>query len=319
MLSLLLPILVWAANCPKDFAKVVQKPAVVSVGGRAVAYQFLPAKNAKGTVLLLNGLMIRMKDWRTYAQKLRAEGYSVLQVAYSGQPESIAKNARPRFDEPITGEMLAEEIAAVIEKTKIDPPLHIHAYSYGSFPGLEYAQRYPENVASLTLLNPMAKSLGNYMPQAALANATLNQMRSVSALMDPFGLFGGARQIANIQDNAYRKSVRDSLAKYKAGEHYPASMDRQAFEDGTVELTMGAKDFDLKAYAERKLPKINLLLAKEEFYPEMRADQLAFFRALKKSTKGQLHIFAKYGHNDLLGSAEDDFLQVVTPLLNNTR
>ncbi len=319
MLLLLLPILAWAANCANDFAKVVPKPAALSVGGRTVAYQFLPAKNPKGTVLLLNGLMIRMKDWRSYAQKLRADGYSVLQVAYSGQPESLAKNSDQVFQDPISGEMLAEEIAAAVSHVKIDPPLHIHAYSYGSFPGLEYAKRYPDKVASLTLLNPMAKSLGNYIPQAAMANATLNQMRSVSALMDPFGLFGGARQIANFQDSAYRKSVRDSLAKYKAGDHYPASVERQAFENGTVELTMGAKDFDLTDYKDLKLPKINLLLAKDEFYPEMRADQLAFFRALKKNSKGKLHVFDKYGHNDLLGSAEDDFLRVATPLLNNTR
>lgn len=319
MLLLLLPLLTWAVDCPKDFAKVVPKPAAISIGSRTVAYQYLPAKNSKGTVLLLNGLMIRMKDWRSYSQKLRAEGYSVLQVAYSGQPESIAKNSRPRFDEPISGEMLAEEISTVIEKVNIDPPLHIQAYSYGSFPGLEYAKRHPDKVASLTLLNPMAKSLGKYIPQAAMANATLDQMRSVSALMDPFGLFGGARQIANFQENAYRKSVRDSLAKYRAGDHYPASMDRKAFEDGTVELTMGAKDFNLQDYADLKLPKVNLLLAKEEFYPEMRADQLAFFRALKKNSKGKLHVFDKYGHNDLLGPAEDDFLKVGTPLLNNTR
>jgi alpha-beta hydrolase superfamily lysophospholipase len=319
MLLFLLPLFAWANNCPVDFAKVVPKVSAVSVGGRTVAYQYSPVKNPKGTVLLLNGLMIRMKDWQSYAKKLRAEGYSVLQVAYSGQPESIAKNSAPQFAEPISGAMLAEEIQAVITKAKIDPPLHIHAYSYGSFPGMEYAKRHPDQVASVTLLNAMAKSLDNYIPQAAMANATLEQMRSVSALMDPFGLFGGARQIANFQENAYRKSVRDSLAKYKAGEHFPARVVRRDFEDGIVELTMGAKDFDLADYAGVKLPKIHLLLAKEEFYPEMRADQLAFFRALKKTSKGKLHVFDQYEHNDLLGAAEDDFLQVATPLLNNTR
>lgn len=320
MLFLFFTTLAMAANCSVEFAKLAVRTQTVALQDRAVSYQFHPVENSKGTVLLLNGLMIRMKDWDSYRQSLQEKGYSVLQMSYSGQPESLVHSTFPAPSGPVTGEMLAEEIEAVVKASKASPPLHIHAYSYGSFPGLEYAKRNPKQVKSLSLINPMAKSLDNYIPQAAMANATMNQMKTWNAMMDPFGLFGGARQIANLQETAYRNSVRDSLKKYKAGTHYAESLDRETFEAGTIELTMGAKEFSLADYADETLPKVNLVLSKEEFYPQMREDQLSFFQSLQGKAKGKLHTFEQYGHNDVLGEAEDDFLNVLTPLLEeNTK
>lgn len=317
MLFFLFSALALAANCSLEFAKLSVRTQTVALQDRVVSFQYHGVENSKGTVLLLNGLMIRMNDWESYRKSLQEKGYSVLQMSYSGQPESLAHSSFPAPNAPITGEMLAEEIDAVVKASKAAPPLHIHAYSFGSFPGLEYAKRFPKKVKSISLINPLAKSLDNYIPQAAMANATMNQMKTWNAMMDPFGLFGGARQITNLQETAYRNSVRDSLKKYKAGDHYPDTLEREAFEAGTVELTMGAKEFSLADYSDTSLPKVNLVLSKDEFYPEMREDQLDFFQSLHGKTKGKLHTFDRYGHNDVLGDGEEDFLEVLTPLLQD--
>jgi hypothetical protein len=67
---------------------------------------------------------------------------------------------------------------------------------------------------------------------------------------------------------------------------------------------MGAREFDLRSFSSKELPKVNLVLVGNEFYEPMKADQIAFWKALPEKSRGNIVEFDAFGHNDILGDAE---------------
>jgi pimeloyl-ACP methyl ester carboxylesterase len=276
--------------------------------GRRVVYRTSKVENPKGTVLLLNGLMVRMKDWDSYIQRLNAAGYNVTQMIFSGQPESMleaSKNGLPAFaKKPITPAMLTEEVGAVLKAAPSDGPLHIQTYSFGAMAGIHYANKNPKDVASITMITPLVQSLDHYIPQVQQANAAFQGMQASAALFDPFGMFGMRQSLEEMKTQAYRKSVNDSLLKYEPGKGYVAGLDPESFRAGVTELSMGARDFDLRTFSNKDLPKVNLVLVGNEFYEPMKKEQIEFWNALPPRSKGTIVEYDAFGHNDILGDAE---------------
>jgi pimeloyl-ACP methyl ester carboxylesterase len=294
--------------------------ATLQVKGRPVYYQWVKAEPSKGTVLLLNGLMVRQEGWHQYMQDLAAKGYSSVSMAFSGQPESLVGLKGPlpvHLQEPITANQLVEEARAVLSAVKASGPVHLQGYSFGAMAAIHFAQQHPKEISTVTLVAPMTKALHNYMPQAQMAQSAMDQMQNLqSSLFDPFGFLGVKNQWEAQRQSQYRSTVRQTLANEVAGEDYVAGVERAFFEAGIVELTMGAREFDLGSYSASPLPLVHMILPKEEFYSQMREHQLAFYRSLPVASRGALVVMDRFGHNDVLGAARTSMISISDQLMN---
>lgn len=323
LLSLWLSPSTFAARpCPTAFAAVSARAAdgvLYLSGGRAVRYLVhRSAGKPKGTVLILNGLTSHLDGWNEFVAALQKSDFDVVQMAFSGQQDSLLrlKNARaPFLSEPITRAMLVEEIEAVLAEAKGRGPLNITTWSFGAMAGMEFAAKHPGQVKMINLITPLTKPFDKYNPEAIAATAAFEQMAAAAKLWDPFGLLGTARKMEAMQTDAYRNTVMSSLDKYEEGEDFLRGLDKEVFKKGITELTMGARDFELAGFASTDLPRVNMILSRDEFFDQMKEDQLAFFRSLPASSRGSLVALDAFGHNDMLGDAEAHTLDLTQKLL----
>src|SRR5690606_31424411 len=55
----------------------------------AVYFKYNEAKSGQPTVVLLNGLIYPISNWKSYFDQLSSLGYGVVQISYSTQSESL--------------------------------------------------------------------------------------------------------------------------------------------------------------------------------------------------------------------------------------
>jgi pimeloyl-ACP methyl ester carboxylesterase len=112
--------------------------------------------SGKGTpVVLIHGSMTSKSYWRPLADDLSAH-YAVMAVDLSGYGETPF----PQNPESHRLEDEVETIRRVFSEVKgFDAPLHIVAHSYGGAVALCHACRYPGEIASLILFEPMPMHL----------------------------------------------------------------------------------------------------------------------------------------------------------------
>jgi len=103
-------------------------------------------------VVLINGLAEQQESWYRN-RRFWSRYYEVLApniLAYEGE----ALHARIRSREPITVDYLVEQLRVFLHSFVQMPPYHLVAASLGGKVAVEYAVRYPQDVARLVLLCP---------------------------------------------------------------------------------------------------------------------------------------------------------------------
>ena len=112
--------------------------------------------SGKGTpVVLIHGSMTSKSYWRPLADAL-SDHYAVMAVDLSGYGETPF----PRNPESHRLEDEVETIRRIFSNVNgFDEPLHIVAHSYGGAVALCHACRYPGEIASLILFEPMPMHL----------------------------------------------------------------------------------------------------------------------------------------------------------------
>jgi pimeloyl-ACP methyl ester carboxylesterase len=112
--------------------------------------------SGKGTpVMLIHGSMTSKSYWRLLADDL-SDHYAVMAVDLSGYGETPF----PQNPESHRLEDEVESIRRIISNVKgFDEPLNIVAHSYGGAVALCHACRYPGEISSLILFEPMPMHL----------------------------------------------------------------------------------------------------------------------------------------------------------------
>ena len=143
-----------------------QKPEIVIVGGRRLAYEEVSPPSPKGTILLLVGLGAKRQG---YYKQLPVFGRFYRTIALDYRDVGDSDEAR----EPYTIKDLAEDTQAVMRALDIRQA-HIVGISMGGFITLEVVFNSPEMVGKLVLVVTSAGGPGHVSPS-----------RDIMAVMTP--------------------------------------------------------------------------------------------------------------------------------------
>lgn len=117
---------------------------------------FMPAKPARPTVVLVNGLTYSTKQWQDYAEELNTRyGVGVLRYDMFGMGETLLKYA-PMTD-VIRWQDQVKDLRALIRKLKTSSPVHLVGLSYGGGIAVAFAAEYPKLVRSIIAMAPFTE------------------------------------------------------------------------------------------------------------------------------------------------------------------
>lgn len=232
------------------------------------------------------------------------DGYGVLLLAYSTQPESLAELnfEKPHFSkrEGLQGieiQDLVDEVMVAVDSFGIDK-FSLQTLSYGSFVGVEVARQYADRVENLILTAPAMKLSNRYQPEFKERHQLYAAQKALKAL-NPFALpFYDPDETYNYElTQILNLSVGMQIDAF--GEQGVAFED---FLDGVVQMVLASKWMDLLDYADEALPPTHLFLASEE-ESKLFADQERLWRDLQKNPAGVSRTLFKNGYHALTGSA----------------
>lgn len=98
--------------------------------------------NGKETLVLLHGFMENMSIWDDMQPHL-SEDFTLLKIDLPGHGKS------EKIAEIQTMELMAEEVKKVIDDLDLEK-IHLLGHSMGGYTSLAFAEKYPENLKSLT-------------------------------------------------------------------------------------------------------------------------------------------------------------------------
>jgi pimeloyl-ACP methyl ester carboxylesterase len=280
--------------------------------GHIVTYHYSPAQEGKKTFVLLNGLIYDLKNWQEYVQELTQQGYGVLLVGYSTQPESIAqlddgevpffalKNNPNNSNDTSTSflaglkldyletDTLANEVLSVADHIGLNS-FHVVSLSYSSMVGQFLAQNFSDRVESVIFMAPAVRPANRYH----LYGESRHQFYAWKKLwnMNPF----------YDPDYYYDLELLNSMypiiyAQYAMNKGIDSEFSH--FFAGVYQKARSVKWFDLKDLAEEDLQvPIHLFLAEREDAPLLQDQELFWQRLQSNPTfRGQRVMFERARH-----------------------
>lgn len=129
----------------------------------------------RSSLILLNGLAEQAESWYPNhpAWRKRFDVHLPSLLAYQGD----ILHARIARDLPISVDYLVEQLRRYLHEFVQNPPYHLVASSLGGKIAVEYAARYPEDVARLVLLCP--SGLGEHEQLPVVDGVRRNDVASV--------------------------------------------------------------------------------------------------------------------------------------------
>jgi pimeloyl-ACP methyl ester carboxylesterase len=116
---------------------------------------YSPPKNAKPTVVLLNGLTYSTKQWDVFAKQLIFEGYGVVRYDMFGMGQTLLGNL-PVLKE-IEYRQQVHDLKELLEKLNVPKPYNLVGLSYGGAIATEFGAQYPQLTGKLVLMAPFTK------------------------------------------------------------------------------------------------------------------------------------------------------------------
>lgn len=126
---------------------LMQQSHFVKVGGLWHHYHDAGPENPKGTVLLVHGWDCWWMWWHRIIRTLNAEGFRT--IAYDMKGHGWSDNDpenRYHIDD------FSRDLDELVRKLDLKE-IHIAAFSFGPFVALDYVNKYPNNVRSMTFFN----------------------------------------------------------------------------------------------------------------------------------------------------------------------
>jgi len=288
-------------------AHAYESGSITIADNHKVYYEYQQPKNGKPTLVLLNGLIYSLENWHQYFNLMSDQGFGVLLIAYSTQPESLRlSNGTPYFAKTVytfqgpkqTGistQTLVDEVLNTIDHLGIKR-FHLMSLSYGSIVGSELAKQQRHRIETLIFAAP-----------AVLASHRYNAWgKSRHEFYKKSGASG---------DYYYDLEMYQSMfTLVSAGGYHFEGVEFMDFFHGVFQMGRSAKYFDLKDYASADLPPTHLFLASREDGPLLE-DQLRFWELMGKNpSRGSLTMF-EGGEHALPGIVPKAVAEVTTKIL----
>ncbi len=306
----------WFA-CAFSYAAQITEGVVHMSDQRAVYYQQVEAKPGMPTVVMLNGLIYSIENWKQYIEELSSKGYGVVLVAYSTQPESLRFLKKAPYYEDIkigpSGYMyhkgletkdLADDVLAVVDSLGLDE-FHLQTLSYGSIVGSYLATNHAERLKSITLVTPAVMSAHRYTPYGESRHQHYVWQNQIN--INPFV----------IPDHFYDLELYQTLKlvmefQRKTLDTSEISFDR--FVNGVFQMGRSSKYFDLKDFASKKWPQMNLILASEEEFMLLK-DQMNFWREKKQTSSDSRMILVQDAPHAIPGTNPKALADIYSQIL----
>jgi pimeloyl-ACP methyl ester carboxylesterase len=106
--------------------------------------------------VLLRGLTRDRRHWGDFPDRLRAALPAGARVV---APDLAGNGARWRERSPATVEAMVEDLRAQVQALGLRPPLRLLAMSLGAMVAIEWARRYPAELAGVLLINTSVRPL----------------------------------------------------------------------------------------------------------------------------------------------------------------
>lgn len=116
----------------------------MDANGISIHYQLAGAGRS---VVLLHEMGGTLASWDGVAPEL-SERYRTLR--YDQRGSGLTEKVR----QPVTTEMLVDDLAAVLEQSGLPAPFHVVTVAAATMQALLYSTRYPDRIASFTFCNP---------------------------------------------------------------------------------------------------------------------------------------------------------------------
>lgn len=108
-------------------------------------------RGAGPPVLLIHGMAASLHDWDKLIPELASNGYRAYALDLLGHGES----SKPRDKDQYRLETLFDFLAEWIDSLELEMPPVLVGHSLGGYLSLAYAQRYPDKVQELVLIDPL--------------------------------------------------------------------------------------------------------------------------------------------------------------------
>ena len=121
-----------------------------TVNGTEIHYKVTGNPESNSVVAFFNGVMASTSSWEFITPIFEKLGFKIICHDFKGQLQSSKPEGPYTFDEH------ADEAKALFDFLKVERA-HIIGTSYGSEVGMRFAMRYPDTVASLSLIDGVSE------------------------------------------------------------------------------------------------------------------------------------------------------------------
>ncbi len=225
---------------------------------------------------------------------------------------------------PRTATEVTDELRSLLHEAGVPAPYLLVGHSLGGAYARRYAQRFPDEVAGLLLLEPTHEDFEDYLPK----QTTLEQLRGVLAILRLLlhyktfyrGMFG--RMFAS-----WPQEVREPLIDWhlrsltKTLQEFPAS-DRTGKGRLSTELRNGGNtpDVPLIVLCALGIDPFMAAIMPESYLRKMNDGQRVLYRALAASVpRGEYREVENAGHDTIHTDRPDAVMRAIRDLIDRIR
>jgi pimeloyl-ACP methyl ester carboxylesterase len=277
-----------------------------------VFYKYQPAEYGQPTIVLLNGLIYSLSNWDKYFDLMADQGYGVLLIAYSAQPESLKKlRVSPYFSETemtvqgphqigLTSQDLVDEVMATVDELGLDH-FHVLSLSFSSVVASELAVQHRDRIDSLMLVAPAVMAAHRYNAWGQARHAWYEAIR-------PTG------------DYFYDAEIYATMSVLVTPVQYSfEGVNFTDFFDGVFHMGgTASKYFDLKDYANADLPPVHLMLSSKED-EGLLEDQRKFWKKMDGNPAKATYTYFEGGEHALVGTSPVEMAELTSQILSGER
>ena len=125
--------------------------------GNSIFVKTVAPRESAPTIVFFNGLTDRLQSWDSLTTNLVSRGYGIVAFDFMGQGRTLLSNKVPTKGVAVWNQV--EDVRELLSKLEVQEPIHLAGFSYGGGIAQAYAARYPQSIATLTLMAPFTTSI----------------------------------------------------------------------------------------------------------------------------------------------------------------
>jgi len=219
-------------------SKLTAPGKIVTVGDTSL-YVHCTGSEDRPTIVLENGMGLVAENW-SWVQKQLSAKYRVCSYDRAGTGFS------PSADGAVDAEKSADQLAKLLDFLGSKEPVLLAGHSYGALIGRVFAQKYPNRIAALVMVDSSHEDMGERFPPQA--------KKGFDKMLNGFGILKKLNRVAG----ARIMGVADKFAAGLEGDTYKRAYHLYATPQHMAGADREAKGWNISGTAARKVAKEGL-------------------------------------------------------------